>query len=142
MTFLRALTITLLAVACVPLPQAQSNFKTVQLTITTIDVPGAHYTGVWGINSAGDVVGNYGQDINNDSHGFLYSNGTFTYFDYPGQSVTVPRGVNDSGVIVGYAGKNPVLGFTYNGTNFAPIRHGGSSDSSDTGDNNVGDVAC
>ena len=40
---------------------AQSNTKTINVTLTTIDVPGAVYTEMNGINSAGDMVGNYGQ---------------------------------------------------------------------------------
>src|SRR5207247_6259360 len=103
---------------------AQTVIPDDNITFTTIDVHGAGYTGVWAINTAGDMVGNYGQDTNVDSHGFLYSNGAFTYFDYPGENVTIPRGINDSGMIVGYRGKNPVFGFLYDGTTFSTIQHG------------------
>src|SRR5438445_13255716 len=97
---------------------------TAQLTITTIDVPGAHYTGAWGINSAGDMVGNYGQDTNLDSHGFLYSRRAFNYFYYPGQTVTVPLGINDSGLIAGSAGRNPVVGSLYDVITFTTLKLG------------------
>jgi uncharacterized membrane protein len=129
-------------VAYVSSIQAQSNLVVpdAHLTFTTIDVPGAGYTGVFGINTAGDMVGNYGQDTNSDSHGFLYRNGNFTYFDYPGETVTVPTGINDSNLIVGYAGKNPVVGFLYDGTTFTTIRHGGDSATLTFGINNAGEV--
>ena len=71
MTSLRNFAVLVLLLFSVGLIHAQTPPDiTTQLTFTTIDVPGAHYTGVWGINSAGDMVGNYGQDINSDSHGF------------------------------------------------------------------------
>jgi hypothetical protein len=108
----------------------------VNLTFTPIDVPGSNYTGVWGINSNGDMVGNYGQNIESDSHGFLYSNGTFTSFDYPGQPKTVAYGINDSGLIVGSAGDLYYNGFLYDGRNFTTINHGNASTTYVNGVNN------
>jgi probable HAF family extracellular repeat protein len=142
MTFLRRFALLLILPFCASLIHAQpdSVIPDVRFTFTTIDVPGAVYTGVWGINKAGEVVGNYGQDINVDSHGFLYSNGTFTYFDYLGQSVTVPTSINDSGLIVGSAGKNPVVGFLYDGATFTTIQHGNDSATFSLGINNAGAV--
>jgi hypothetical protein len=147
MKSLRSLALFLILLLCVPLTydslveaQSPSVITTANLTFTTIDVPGAGYTGVFGINTAGDMVGNYGQDTNSDSHGFLYRNGTFTYFDYPGQTVTVPTGINDSGLIVGYAGQNPVVGFRYDGTTFTSIQHGHDSATATLGINNAGVV--
>jgi uncharacterized membrane protein len=119
---------------------AQTVIPDANITFTTIDVPGAGYTGVWAINTAGDMVGNYGQDTNVDSHGFLYSNGTFTYIDYPGQSVTVARGINDSNLIVGYAGRSTVVGFLYDGTVFTTIQHGSDSATYADGINNAGEI--
>src|SRR5882762_4864052 len=102
MTSFRNFAFLALLSLCVGLIHAQTPPDiSAQLTFTTIDVPGAGYTGIFGINTAGDLVGNYGQDTNGDSHGFLYSSGILTYFDYPGQNVTVPGGINDSGLIVG-----------------------------------------
>jgi len=96
MTFLRSLAFLVLPLLCVDLSRAQTPTDiTSQLTFTTIDVPGAGYTGALGINKAGDVVGDYGQDTNTDANGFLYSGGTFTYFDYPGQSVTIPERIRE-----------------------------------------------
>jgi hypothetical protein len=125
---------------CMALVHAQVTPTPANITFTTIDVPGAHYTGVWGINKTGDMVGNYGQDTNADSHGFLYGNGAFTYFDYPGESKTVPTGINDSGLIAGHAGDSSVVGFLYDGTSFTSIQHGTDSATFVIGINNAGDV--
>jgi probable HAF family extracellular repeat protein len=124
---------------------AQSDSKppairTIYPTFTTIDVPGAGYTGVLGINKAGDMVGNYGTNTETDSHGFLYSNGTFTYFDYPGATVTVASGINDSGLIVGHAGEAPVVGFLYDNGTFTTIKDGSDNATFTVGINNVGDI--
>src|SRR6185369_1578713 len=118
MTSFRWLLCIAVLLNCLPPLNAQTAIGTSNITFTTIDVPGAGYTGIWGINKNGEMVGNYGQDTNGASHGFLYSNGTFTYFDYPGETVTVPHGINDSGLIVGSTGSNPVYGFLYNGASF------------------------
>src|SRR5690349_2112659 len=91
--------------------------KTIFPTFTTIDVPGAGVTGISAINKVGDMVGSFGQSNSGPISGFLYRSGTFTYFDYPGETVTVSNGINDVGLISGYAGQEPVLGFTYDGTN-------------------------
>lgn len=139
MRFLSRFTLPALVLFWVALVHAQST--PMQLTFTTIDVPGAGYTGILGINKPGDLVGDYGQDINNhDARGFLYQNGTFTYLDYPGESQTVPRGINDSGLIAGYAGDSSVVGFLYDGTTFISIRHGSDSATYVDGINNAGDV--
>jgi probable HAF family extracellular repeat protein len=140
MTLLRSSMLILVLFLYVPLLHGQQDVRTVNVTFTTIDVPGAGYTGVFGINSAGEMVGNYGQNTNLDSHGFLYSNGTFTYFDYPGETVTVPTGINDSGLIVGYAGQEPVVGFLYDGTSFTTIKHGSDSATFSFGINNAGEI--
>jgi probable HAF family extracellular repeat protein len=147
MRFLGSLVLLLILLVCVPLlsaPMVRAQAPTVipdaNLTFTTIDVPGAVYTGVWGINKTGDIVGNFGQNANLDSHGFLYSNGTFTYFDYPSEVVTVPMEINDSGLVVGYAGQNPAVSFLYDGTTFTTIRRGNDSATYIFGANNAGDM--
>jgi hypothetical protein len=81
MRFLRISIFPALLFFCMALVHAQVTPTPAIITFTTIDVPGAGYTIIWGTNSAGETVGNYGQDTSNDSHGFLYSNGVFTYFD-------------------------------------------------------------
>ncbi len=140
MKYLWYLTLTLVLSVHGSYLHAQRNTKSVSVNFTTIDVPGAGYTGIFGINSTGDMVGNYGQDTNGDSHGFMYSGGTFTYFDYPGQNVTVPTGINDSNLIVGYAGTSSVLSFFYDGTSFTSFQDGSNSATYGNGLNNAGDV--
>jgi probable HAF family extracellular repeat protein len=68
---------------------------------TTLDVPGAD-TEADGINDAGQIVGQYGDEFG-DYHGFLlHVDGSYyTTFDVPGASLTLPYGINASGQIVG-----------------------------------------
>lgn len=127
------------------LAHARENSEPPKLTLTTVDVPGASVTGVTGINSAGDMVGDYGQSTLGALSGFLYSNGTFTYFDYPGQAVTVPGGINDSNLIVGLATQEPgqrstVVGFLYDGTTFTTLHDGNNAVTNAYGINNAGTV--
>src|SRR5438876_3542937 len=53
-------------------------------SFTTIDVPGAFSTSALGINSKGDIVGEYTNLTGN--HGFLLSSGAFTTIEVPGAS--------------------------------------------------------
>ncbi len=156
MMFLRSFTLAILVVLTfsliyvpiyVPRAQAQSNSVTpdLNLTFTTIDVPGAAVTEINGINTAGDMVGFFGQNTSGPDSGFLYSNGTFTSFDYPGQTVTVPGGINDSGLIVGSATQNAeqrgtVVGFVYDGTTFTTLKDGNNAATYGFGIDNAGVV--
>lgn len=127
-------------VSC-PALYAQANI--LNLTFTTIDVPGAVVTNVLGINTAGDVVGNYETTSNGQSHGFLYSGGNFTLFDYPGASSTIAFGINDSGLISGTAYMNQnttAFGFLYDGVTFTTIRAPGKGATLPRGINNAGVV--
>lgn len=138
------LSLVLVLVVCTaawlsPLP-AQESPQTLNLTFTTIDVPGAKYTIVWGINTAGDIVGDYGQNTSGAAHGFRYSNGAFTYFDYPNQTVTTPTAINDSGLIAGSAGTLNPFGFLYDGTNFTTVKHGNDTATYVNGINNSGEM--
>lgn len=82
-------------------------------TFTTIDAPGAVSTFVYGINSAGEIVGYY-QDLSSITHAFLKTSGAgggYTTFDYPGTvGNTYPSGLNDSGKV---AGSYLVSGFAH-----------------------------
>lgn len=100
-------------------------------------------TNVLGINTAGDVVGNYEISVNGPSHGFLYSRGNFTFFDYPAADSTIPRGINDSNEIVGYAyvqGNTAAVGFLYDDVSFANIGVPGKADTLAWGIDNAGIV--
>src|SRR5438132_774100 len=107
-----------LALLTLQIARAQTDI-TAQLTFTTIDVPGAGYTVVTGINSAGDMVGTYGSTSQGPYHGFLLKGGNFTFFDYPGAPSTLTGKINDSGLILGntFDGSQE-RGFSYDGTTF------------------------
>ena len=51
------------------------------------------------INSAGDIVGQYIDDITN--HGFLKVGDSFISIDYPGAALTTAWGINSVGQMVG-----------------------------------------
>ena len=65
---------------------------------TTIDFPGAVFTGAVGINPQGDIVGRY-DATDGRQHGFLLSGGEFTTIDFPGATLTNAFGINPRGDI-------------------------------------------
>lgn len=77
----------------------QHGFLDTNDRFTVIDVPGARYTDVNGINDKDEIVGAYAD--NTGTHGFLYYKGHFTTIDAPGAVETHANGINDSGEIVG-----------------------------------------
>ena len=85
--FVGAFVLTLVAI-----PSGASAF-----TFTTIDVPGATFTGAGTINNRGQIVGTYFSG----PHGFLLDKGTFTTIDVPGATFTEAEGINNRGQIVG-----------------------------------------
>jgi uncharacterized membrane protein len=88
--FVSAFVLTLVAI-----PSGASAF-----TFTTIDVPGATFTGAGTINNRGQIVGSY-IDVSG-FHGFLLDKGTFTTIDVPGATSTEAGGINARGQIVGF----------------------------------------
>jgi hypothetical protein len=98
-----------LSSAAADTPPAAVPVAAASYAFTTIDFPGAAKTSVWGINTAGDIVGNY-VDTNAQTHGFLLSRGTFTTLDYPSSDVIATQGIaiNAAGDIAGvYSLKSP-----------------------------------
>lgn len=145
MKFLQVFCLALPILMFVPVLRAQSEstVKQVKLTFTSIDYPGEAITNIHGINTAGDMVGNYAAATNAPSHGFLYSGGTFTTIDYPGGDDTLAIGINDSGLISGNALINQstgAAGFTFDGTKFTSIQLRGQSATLVYGINNAGIV--
>jgi hypothetical protein len=67
---------------------------------TTIDFPGAAFTGAYGINPRGDIAGRY-RDAAGVTHGFLLSGGQFSSFDFPNSTFTGSAAINPGGDIVG-----------------------------------------
>jgi probable HAF family extracellular repeat protein len=71
-----------------------------QFKFFAITPPGSTFTQAFGINDAGQIVGDY-NDADGVEHGFLDADGSFINIDEPGASATNPLGVNDAGQIVG-----------------------------------------
>ena len=77
-----------------------------------------------GINSAGELVGNYYSDGSPNRYGFTDVNGTFTTLSDPASAInTDPTGINDAGKIVGtYYDSNSVAhGFLYQNNGYTTI---------------------
>jgi probable HAF family extracellular repeat protein len=86
-----------------PLPQTRHGFIWRKGVFTTFDVTGSEPplgTVAFGINDAGEVVGNYVTD-DGVRHGFVGSDGVYTTLDPPGAILTIAEGINNSGKIVG-----------------------------------------
>ncbi len=144
MTVLRGLALFFLLGSFVPLAHAHTSCaKPTGVTYTTIDFPGAYVTSVNGINSAGDMVGDYIMAPGGANHAFVLRGGQFTSFDYPGAGSTIAYNINDVGQIVGSANGVDgvsVLAFVYDGLTFTPIIFRGAGYTEGYGINNAGDV--
>src|SRR2546426_462831 len=71
-----------------------------ETSFTTINLPGACSTNVFGINDTGHMVGMY-SDCSGHSHGFVQTGTSVTNIDVPGASRIEARGINNAGQIVG-----------------------------------------
>jgi len=83
---------------------------------TTLSVAGAFNTEAFGINNAGQIVGDYQNGV--FRQGFLYSGGSFTTLNVPGKQQTMPFDINNAGQVVGYSNNNNgdvTQGFIYSG---------------------------
>ena len=69
--------------------------------VMPLTFPGATSTTAIGINSEGNIVGNY-VDNSFCFHGFLLAAGSYVKLDVPNATVTVARGINPLGDIVGF----------------------------------------
>jgi len=111
-----------------------------QGTYTQIDVPGAYSTSCSGINTAGDVIGNY-VDTSGDYHGFLLSGGAYTTIDYPSAQDTYLYGFNDAGQFVGWS--NGDGGYLYDSAikTFSSVKYPHAAETFPVGINNAGTIA-
>jgi probable HAF family extracellular repeat protein len=108
-----------------------------QGTYTQIDPPGSISTQCFGIDTAGDVVGDY-EAADLHLHGFLLRDGTYSTIDY---GDTVLYGINDRNQIVGTSGMSlGAQGFLYNTqTNrFTKIVYPGTYETQPRAINNAG----
>jgi probable HAF family extracellular repeat protein len=60
----------------------------------------------WGINDAGQMVGNTSSDPEGKLVGFLFEAGVLTILDVPGSIQTIAHGINNTGQIVGSPRQN------------------------------------
>ena len=112
-------------------------------SFTSVDVPGADATQVFGINNRGQIVGTSTNYSINKSTGFIYSGGRFTSINVPGAYETTPLGINDSGEVVGQYQEvelGPNYGFIESNGHFASISVPGSIYTVPTGINDRGQV--
>jgi uncharacterized membrane protein len=107
----------------------------------TITIPGAKYIDANGINSAGDVAGDYFDT--QLYHGFVLSeDGKLTSFDCPGATGTYIYGINDAGDVVGSCSTSGSrYGFVLSRGVFKTIAITGAPITAATGINSEGEIA-
>jgi hypothetical protein len=112
-------------------------------TYQTTNFPGAQEQGAWGVNDAGQIVGNY-VDSSGVLHGWELSDGTFTTINVPfsGAVGTDAFGINDSGEIVGcWASDFGTYGFTLVNGTYTSFSYPESGATCAFSVNNKGDIA-
>ncbi len=111
------------------------------VTYTTLDFPGSDFTSANGINSSGQIVGDYNIS---GIHGFLLSDGVYTTIDFPGTGTsTWCEGINDAGEIVGWyiaPGNSQPQGFLMQGDVFTTLNFPGATYTEAWGVNNAGQI--
>ena len=110
-------------------------------TYQPLIIPGGTASIARGINTSGDIVGNYA-DSSGQGHGFLYDGSLLTNVDVPGVATTIPWDINDAGLIVGQYidNSNNYQGFLYNKGTFTAITFPGATGTSAFGINSNGDI--
>jgi hypothetical protein len=81
---------------------------------TSIVVPGAISTSIYGVNSAGEYVGIY-EDASAGEHSFMWDGTSFSLIAVPFATAqgTEARGINDAGDLVGdWSDGRVIRGFT------------------------------
>ena len=119
---------------------ALHGFTDIGGTYTTINVPNAETTEIFGVNRLGQLVG-IAEDHARNEYGFRYTNGRFLVFSFPGAGRTSANRINDQGEIVGsYATSvsGPFSGFTQMGSVFTTVTLPGATDTQLLGLNNSG----
>jgi probable HAF family extracellular repeat protein len=116
---------------------------TLSFKFTTIRMPKAKQTSIFGINNSGAMVGYY---INQKGtiHGLLFVNGKVQNIDDPKSAYgTEPVGVNSDGTIVGDYLIDPsgdIRGFNYQNGKFTDVGPKGCIESSGAGVNDKGEI--
>jgi probable HAF family extracellular repeat protein len=115
--------------------EAHGFVRTPNGRVTTIDIPGATNTSVYGINNRGAVVGVY-EGADGRDHGFLLERGQLTVIDHPDAPQdpaarnTAAVHLNDRGQIVGYYADatGTYHGYLYHKGRFTRIDPPGAAD--------------
>jgi len=109
----------------------------------TVDFPGVPQQGAFGVNDAGQVVGQY-VDSSGVYHGWEMRGGTFTTIDVPfsGATGTVTNGINNSQEIVGCWDGSGISqhGFTLIATTYTSFDYPGAIQTCAWGLNSSGDI--
>ena len=105
--------------------------------MTEIGTLGGPYSGAYGINDSGKVVG-YAYTAGSGAHAFLYDNGTMTDLGTLGGSSSDAFAINNRGQIVGYANDSQGYGhaFLYDNGQMTAIDAGLGSSHSEAHDIN------
>jgi probable HAF family extracellular repeat protein len=110
-----------------------------------LDYPGALDTFPYGINSRGDIVGNWDTDQSTVGHGFLLSRHQIFSIDVPGAvpDGTAATGINEKGQIVGsFIGEDGNShGFLAEGSIFTTLDCAEAANTSVWGINSAGQIA-
>lgn len=99
-------------------------------------------TQAMGINSLGQIVGNYTVGFISPFHGFSFLAGNFNSFDFPDAGNAFPTGINNLGHIVGSytAGDGSDHGFVFDGTSFTTVDFPGGFNTTLAGINNLDQI--
>src|SRR5713101_60962 len=94
---------------------------------TNIQDPlGSNATFAYGINNAGQIVGEYFDSNSGAEVGFLYSGGAYSTLSDPsaGAVFTIANGINNAGQIAGEYGTDTIsgIGFLYSGGKYTDIQ--------------------
>jgi len=85
-----------------------------------VNYPKATHTWLYGINSAGTVVGNFQKGT--ATNGFKLENGKYSVIRYAGALSTTPQAINDNGRVVGsYFDGTLYHGFVWQGGSFTTV---------------------
>jgi probable HAF family extracellular repeat protein len=110
-----------------------------------LDYPGALDTFPYGINSRGDIVGNWDADQSTVGHGFVFSSGQIFSIDVPDAvpDGTAANGINDRGQVVGsFIGEDGNShGFLAEGSTFTTLDCAEDANTSVWGINSAGQIA-
>jgi probable HAF family extracellular repeat protein len=107
----------------------------------TVKYPGSAFTQALGLNSGGEIAGEYGLSLS-DAQGFLLTPEGFITIDFPGAVGTAADGINDTGAIVGgFTGADHLShGFLYENGNYTQIDVPGATETTTVGINNAGNI--